>query len=282
MTKVCNYLAVFAAATLFCGCATVTEQHHSEAYRIASAGGLSKDIRDTVVPAGKIGSIEESVAKVGFVAAGYIDPQLGMTSWQSMGANVLAEMLEPDSHGARISMMAWMPESLAVNRAQARDAFVIALTDATKNALASLDVTYEVLTMNRDGVTSIQIIDENWNCPEYKTGKTKLSDTCRIRIHAYEPAAISAPPDFMVGSERRYPFTSGHGRKYQKLDLLVTDSSRVPGTLLYESISKFSPEWLFIYVAPGKLMDTEGTTVPFPYILNRGQAKLFLKPSEID
>ncbi|MFC6674298.1 hypothetical protein [Marinobacterium aestuariivivens] len=80
MKKLLTVATLLSTATLF-GCATSTStttynDNRSEAYNIAQAGGLVTDIRDTEVPADSIGSITESMLKVGFVGAGYLSPSL--------------------------------------------------------------------------------------------------------------------------------------------------------------------------------------------------------------
>ena len=42
-------------------------------------------------------------------------------------------------------------------------------------------------------------------------------------------------------------------------------------------ISKYLPEWTFIYVAPKDLLDDDGEPIEYPYILNQGQTHYFVK-----
>lgn len=103
-------IALATLALLGSGCATNTpytyQEHRSEAFNIARASGLHKDIKDTEVPTDAIGSATETMLKVGFVGGGYMKPALGMTNWQTMGLNLLAETTGLDTHGQRNSSSA--------------------------------------------------------------------------------------------------------------------------------------------------------------------------------
>lgn len=266
-------------ASLF-GCASTSTaymENHSEAYNIAHAGGLVTDIKDTKVPADKVGSITESMLKGGFVGAGYASPRLGMTNWQTAGIHLLGEMLQPDSHGARNSLMAWMPLSEAGSTEDARAQLLSHVKVAIAAAMDEVGATYGTI-FEKDGRLVVQFIKSEWNCPEYVRGKTKLGDLCRVRAQIFKPRK-AASPAFIAGiQEQRYIFSSGHGRKFQRLNLLISDDSNVPEDELYAIISKNLPEWAYLYLAPGKVRMGSGETIDFPYILNNGEAKVFVIP----
>jgi len=275
--------ALLVSATLG-GCASITEPHqyqddHSEAYNVARAGGLVQAIKDTEVPRDHIGSLTESMSKVGFVASGYMDPQLGMSRWQTMGVNLASELLEPDKHGARNSMMSWMPLAEAGSTEGAQAKMVAYARTAVDSALSELGVQNEVI-YDRNGTYVVQVVHEPWSCPEYEAGVTNLDDLCRVRVRVYEPRQADAPAFIAGKQEPRYIFSSGHGRKYQRLDILASDASRLPQDQLYATISKHLPEWSYLYLAPGRVITETGEPVEFPYILNRGEAMLFLVPEK--
>lgn len=283
MKKLFLVSALLASMTLT-GCASMSapyeyQESHSEAYNIARAGGLIQDIEDTEVPANKIGSITESMANVGFVGAGYMKPQLGMTSWQTMGVNALSILSEPDSHGARNSMIAWMPVDEADSTQAAQQEFLSHVKVAASDALTDMGATHETI-YNRNGTVVIHFINDDWQCPAYEKGVTDLEDLCRVRFKVYEPRTAPAPT-FIADTntaDERYVFSSGHGRKYHRLNLLVSDNSSVPESELYANISKSMPDWSYLYLAPGKVKTGEGEVVEYPYVLNQGEAKLFLVP----
>ncbi|MCE0759514.1 hypothetical protein LWH94_09890 [Marinobacter sp. G11] len=281
-----NLFAVTAlvASMTLTGCASMSapyeyQESHSEAYNIARAGGLVQDIEDTEVPANKLGSITESMANVGFVSAGYMKPQLGMTSWQTVGVNALSILSEPDSHGARNSMMAWMPMEEAKSQQAAQEEFLSHVKVAVADALNDMGATHETI-YDRKGTVVVHFINNDWDCPAYEKGVTDLEDLCQVRFQVYEPRTAPAP-SFITQTntgEERYVFSSGHGRKYHRLNLLVNDNSSVPESELYANISKGMPDWSYLYLAPGKVKTGEGKTIEYPYILNQGKAELFLIP----
>lgn len=279
MEKIPLLATLLVASSLF-GCAStgtapVYMENHSEAYNIAHAGGLVTDIQDTKVPADKVGSITESMLKVGFVGAGYVNPQLGMTNWQTAGVNLLDEMLRPDSHGARNSLMAWMPLSEAGSTEDAQARLLSHVKVSIAAAMDEVGASYETI-FDKGGKLVIQFIKSEWNCPAYVSGETELDDLCRVRAQIFEPRkAVS--PGFIAGTqEQRYIFSSGHGRKYQTLNLLISDDSTVPEDEVYATISKHLPEWTYLYLASGKVSMDDGETINFPYILNNGEAKVFV------
>lgn len=282
MKKLLSIATLLATSSLF-GCASTSTtptaymENHSEAYNIAHAGGLITDIQDTKVPADKLGSITESMLKVGFVGAGYVNPQLGMTNWQTAGIHLLGEMLEPDSHGARNSLMAWMPLSEASSTEDAQNQLLSHVKVSIAAAMDEVGASYETI-FDKDGKLVIQFIKNEWNCPEYVSGKTKLDDLCRVRAHVFEPRQAAAPAFIAGAQEQRYIFSSGHGRKYQRLNLLVSDDSNVPEDEVYATISKHLPSWTYLYLAPGNVSMDDDQVIDFPYILNNGEAKVFVIP----
>lgn len=282
MKNLLTLATLLTTASLF-GCASTSTapvtymENQSEAYNIAHAGGLVTDIEDTKVPADKVGSITESMLKVGFVGAGYVNPQLGMTNWQTAGVNLLDEMLQPDSHGARNSLMAWMPLSEAGSTEDAQTRLLSHVKVSITAAMDEVGASYETI-FDKDGKLVIQFIKSEWNCPEYVSGKTELDDLCRVRAQIFEPRKATSPAFIAGTQEQRYIFSSGHGRKYQSLNLLISDNSTVPEDEIYATISKNLPEWTYLYFAPGKVSMDNGETIDFPYILNNGEAKVFVIP----
>lgn len=252
-------------------------QDHSEAYNIAHAAGLYTDINDSYVPAEDIDSVTKNMLDAGFVIGGYGSPQLGMTNWQTAGVNLLSVMLEPDSHGARNSLMAWMPINLANSPADAQKVLISHLKKSIELVLEGIGVKYENI-YEKNGKLSIYFIKEDWNCPEYSHGVTKLSDLCEISVETYKPYK-GVVPSFIGGvEEERYIFSPDDGRDYHNLNLVISKKSKVPQELIYTMISENLNDWVYLYLAPKKVRKANGETINFPYILNEGKAKLFVTP----
>lgn len=276
-------IAFAALALLGTGCATNTpytyQEHRSEAFNIARAGGLHKDIRDTEVPADAIGSVTETMLKVGFVGAGYMKPALGMTNWQTMGLNLLAESTGLDTHGQRNSLLAWMPDNVASNTEDAQKALIDLLDESIQATLDEAGAEYERILEMEIGpgieVTYLYVKDE-WSCPEWSPGKLKT--TCRIQFRVQPPKSGVAPTFTATTEGQHHLFRSGHNRHYNRIDLLTSDASSVPENELYASISRNLPKWVYFYLAPSKVNTEDSGVIEFPYILNGGEAKLFVIP----
>lgn len=281
--KQLSTLATLLATTMLFGCASTSttpytySEQRSEAYNIAQAGGLVTDIQDTRVPADKVGSVTESMLKVGFVGAGYASPQLGMTNWQTAGVNLLDEMLQPDSHGARNSLMAWMPLNEVTSTKDAQTRLLSHVKVSVAAAMDEVGAEYETI-FDKNGKLVIQFVKSEWNCPAFVSGETSLEDLCRVRAQIFEPRKAAAPAFIAGTEEQRYIFSSGHGRNYQRLNLLVSDASDVPEDEIYATLSKNLPEWVYLYLAPGKVVMEGGEAIDFPYILNGGEAEVFVIP----
>jgi hypothetical protein len=56
-----------------------------------------------------------------YTLSGYMSPNLGMTNWQGGALNLLNWAIGPKQHGARSSLIAWMPENEATNAKKAQD-----------------------------------------------------------------------------------------------------------------------------------------------------------------
>ncbi|AYM88973.1 hypothetical protein [Pseudoalteromonas agarivorans] len=277
-------LAAFLAVSALSGCATSTTpmeymNNHSEAYNIAHAGGLVTDIKDTYVPADSVGSITESMLNLGFVAGGYGSPQLGMTNWQTAGVHLLGNLLEPDSHGARNSLIAWMPASEASSTEEAQEKFLSHVKVSIEKVMVELGLKHETI-YDQNGKLSIYFIKDEWNCPEYSHGITDISDLCEVSVETYEPyKAIS--PSFISGIESEsYIFSPNDGRDFHNLNLITNKKSSVPEDEIYTSISEELSSWTYIYIAPKKVKMKNGETINYPYILNKGQKKLFITPKK--
>lgn len=278
-------LAVTLLALLGTGCATTTsytyQDHRSEAFNIARAGGLREDIRDTEVPADSIGSVTETMLKVGFIGSGYMKPVLGMSNWQTMGLNVVAETAGLASHGQRNSIMAWMPESAESSPESAQKALVSHMKTGIQTALDGMGATHEVILEQdlRPGIeVTILFVNDSWNCPKWAPGQ--LSSTCRAQFRIQRPTLKTAPSFVTSSDEQHYSFESDHKRHYNRMNLLISDQSSVPQDELYATISKNLPEWVYLYLAPGKVINEASQPVDFPYILNQGEAKLFVIPEQ--
>lgn len=285
MLKLALLVFVFSSLTLT-GCSVnprAYDDSHSKAYNLAHAGGLIIDIKDTRVPANEIGSITESMQDASWVGLGYLRPQLGLTSWGTAGFNLIGNLLEPDTHGERSSLFAWMPLSEAASEEEALPVFLSHVKDSTTKALEGMGVKVSSI-YETDGAFFLRITKDEWSCPE----KAGLDDSCYVETYIFEPYTFGVS-DFVAGAkertegeefEERYTFTSSHKRKFHKLHVVSSEKHKVPENEVYKAISKELPEWTYLYLAPKKVKNQEGELINYPYILNQGKAEFFVIPKD--
>lgn len=176
-------------------------------------------------------------------------------------------------------MLAWMSDNVASNRENAQKALIALLDESIQETLDQVGAEYERILEMKIGpgieVTYLYVKDE-WSCPEWSPGQLKT--TCRIQFRVQPPKTGAAPTFTATTEGQHYLFQSGHNRHYNRIDLLTSDASSVPENELYASISQNLPEWVYFYLAPGKVKTEDSEVIEFPYILNEGEAKLFVSP----
>lgn len=242
MKKTLITTVALAVATLS-GCASTSSNYepsayktnHSRAYNIAEAGGLITGI--------------------------YMSPQLGMTDWQGGLVNLANWAIGPKQHGARNSLVAWMPANEADSPASAQAKFLSHVKVSIESALTDLGANFTLL-YDKDGRLTYQFYKNEWGCPTWVNGQSKVADMCSVKVKIVEPR-IGAAPDFVSGVQgTAYAFTSGHA----------------PQQAIYAAISKQLPAWAYLYLAPKSVELDNGEKVAFPYLLDQGKAELFVYP----
>ena len=78
--------------------------------------------------------------------------------------------------------------------------------------------------------------------------------------------------------ERSYFFVAGNKSDFNAILVSSPASSSLPENQLYNEISKNLPEWMFIYLAPGKVTLADGNAIGFPHLLNQGESHFFVRP----
>jgi hypothetical protein len=115
------------------GCASTSsyepaayKTNHSRAYNIAEAGGLVTGIQDASVPRDKLERLTDTKTfGAAYVLSGYMSPQIGMTDWQGGLVNLANWAIGPKQHGARNSLIAWMPAKEAASPADAQGKLLV-------------------------------------------------------------------------------------------------------------------------------------------------------------
>lgn len=278
---------VLLSAMIMAGCASSPEQFNpdkSEAYNIAHAGGLHQDIKDTEIPASQFNRLSEAMLDVGDATAGFLNPVLGMSNWQSLGLQVLGLSFKADTHGSRSSLLAWMPESEAGSKSAAEVAMVSYISNAIVNATESMGgVAVEGKRTSkhvRNGVYVFNIVNPKWNCD--LISNTVPSETCAIAFRVVPPKQGLAPT--FVGGDGKgkssYFFSGNSNYSFSRVAIGQGDDASMPEDELMAGISANLPSWAYLYNAPKTLQTKDGESVPYPYILSEGQTKLFVVPEK--
>ncbi|MBW3762671.1 hypothetical protein GL272_19795 [Aeromonas veronii] len=281
------------ATTAFCmiglvGCASTNggysapkfKAEHSRAYNIAEAGGLKTGIQDASVPRDQLERLTDTKSfGAAYVLSGYVAPSLaGLSNWQGGLVNLANWAIGPKQHGSRNSVIAWMPASEAASSADAQAKFISHVKFSVESSLTDLGAEFTLL-YDKDGNLTYQFYKNEWGCPTWTNGKSKVSDMCSIKVRIAEPLR-GAAPTFVAGVQGdAYAFTSGHDTQFNFINVTNGTGAHAPEQAVYAKISQHLPTWSFIYLAPNKVTLENGDKVKFPYLLEKGKPELFVYPS---
>ena len=161
------------------GCASTSsyepaayKTNHSRAYNIAEAGGLVTGIQDASVPRDKLERLTDTKTfGAAYVLSGYMSPQVGMTDWQGGLVNLANWAIGPKQHGARNSLIAWMPAKEAASPADAQGKLLSHVKVSIESALTDLGANFTLL-YDKDGRLTYQFLQERMGLP-YVGERTK-------------------------------------------------------------------------------------------------------------
>ncbi|GHY16695.1 hypothetical protein VCSRO163_3370 [Vibrio cholerae] len=274
------------AVAALSGCASTSSNYepsaykakHSRAYNIAEAGGLVTGIQDVPVPRDKLERLTDTKTfGAAYMLSGYMSPQLGMTDWQGGLVNLANWAIGPKQHGARNSLIAWMPANEAVSSADAQGKFLSHVKVSIESALTDLGANFTLL-YDKDGRLTYQFYKNEWGCPMWVNGQSKVADMCSIKVKIVEPL-VGTTPDFVTGVQgAAYAFTSGHETAYNFVNVGNGTTSHAPQQAIYAAISKQLPDWAYLYLAPKSVELENGDKVAFPYLLGQGKPEFFAYP----
>jgi hypothetical protein len=200
-----------------------------------------------------------------------------MTDWQGGLVNLANWAIGPKQHGARNSLIAWMPANEAVSPADAQGKLLSHVKVSIESALTDLGADFTLL-YDQDGELTYQFYKSEWDCPTWVNGKSKVSDMCSVKVKIIAPRTGTAP-NFVSGAQgAAYAFTSGHETQYNYVNVGNGAASHAPQQVIYATISKKLPAWAYLYLAPKAVKLENGDKVAFPYLLEQGKPELFVYP----
>lgn len=266
------------------GCAMTPNSYqykadHSRAYNLAEAGGLITGIKDAAVPRDQLERMTDTKTfGAAYVMSGYIAPSVGgLSNWQGGVVNMANWAFGPKQHSARNSLIAWMPVNEAVSSADAQTKLISHVKLSIESSLTELGVKFDLL-YDKDGNLTYHFYSNEWDCPTWTNGKSKVSDMCSIKVRIVEPNQDKAPA-FITGVQGdAYAFTSGHDTDFNFINVTNGAASHAPEQAVYSKISEKLPVWAFLYLAPQQVKMNNSDKIVFPYLLEQGKPELFVYP----
>lgn len=277
-----NLITAFATSLLLSACVTMEpnkvekNESKSQAYNIAHAGGLITGIRDTDIPKDGNKSMTDSEIYQSLSAMnGLINPPLGLTSFQSFSANLLTGLLTPSSHGARSSVIAWLPASMAKDSKSAQEVMMNILEKSVRNSLQELGLK-STNTNARDGRVTFFVNDEKLSCKPISAGVPKA---CMITVRVFEPTLVKRP-DFVEGNEEStWQFTSAHGHYFNNIEFSLNKESPFSTAKVIELTSQKTEPWVYFYAATNDSFTnySKREKTKLPMLMSAGKPLFFVK-----
>lgn len=275
LQKITKSLVLAAAVVLASGCVTAPtaplkfNDKKSRALNISEAGGLYKGVKDSKIPKDTTGALTDSaIYNSMYAGLGFANPGPGLTNMQGLGMGILAGIFEPDSPGARNSLMAWMPISLAKDEDSAQRLMSEMVVKATAEALEHLN--YPVTDFhktNESGETASVHISQKYPGCE-KSG-------CMVYIYTPKPGKYNSP-EYVSSGGMSYEFSANASHKFFQAKMDFPKQAKINTLEIYREMSKRLPHWVFSYVSPGKTYQDGGQKIKSPILFEAGNPNLFV------
>lgn len=274
--------SIFVLATALSGCVTMEQKaasfddSHSQAFNIARAGGLVTGISDKEIPKdANTGAAESGIYNTASAAIAYANPTIGLSSAQSLSVSLLEIAIAPDSHGARSSVVAWMPISQAASAEAAQSKLIDILSKSISESLSKQELKFSKTRKKAEG-TSFFIEDQSVKCQSIDKGSAKA---CAIHLNVYKPSKVKTPEFINNGESESWAFTSSHGFFYNAMKMDVSKMSSINTLEIIKTSSSSLPEWVYIYSSPKDtyIDSSKNQNNKYPMILSKGKELYFVK-----
>lgn len=248
------------------------DHSHSKAWNIVSAADMVTGINDTKLPKN---NSSKGVYDAAFVLSGFYSGLNGVGNLSGGLYNLGWSIFEPSKHGARNTLIGWLPVEKAKTEEEARAVFLEEVTNAIKLSFDELNIKYEESYKDSSTKYLVVLDYKDWGCTE--------DSYCAFNAKIYEPDMAYTPP-FLdpSGTGKSWAFRGNSGVYFNFLNLGKNLFAENPNTVdqvrLNALISKHLPDYAYIYIAPNKTKDSEGNKVKIPYLLEKGKPQLFIVP----
>lgn len=183
------------------------------------------------------------------------------------------------------NIAAWMPQSMAQSPEEAVEVLHAVFKEAM--AKAGEENGFRIVSADARGrhpLTRYFLIDEqrcrkDW---DMVNGEPGLADSpCALYAYIYKAELVPTPHQIAThGEEMSYAvnYSVRQDRFVPILRVMHTENTGVSQAKLLADVSSYLPEWVNITIGAKRTTDANDEPVPFPYVLNQGEAKLFIKP----
>lgn len=247
----------------------------SFALNVVKAAGMDYRLKDKALPKDTITRITDSAGfGLAYAASGYTTSVPGLSPSDVAGLNFVAWLLGPKPPAARNSLIAWMPVGVAGENAE--DVLADLLLDGAVRGVEELGYKARASIAaggtDKSGVAVYLIGDDGSSCAETEHGTSKCWVNFGIRYaekrdRVPEVAGLPGAAWFFnpgVNPYSRFGFPKENPGQ-NELEILV-------------AISKYVPEWVYFYVAPGKISVAPDQPIKIPMVINQGAVHYFVKP----
>lgn len=266
---------------LLTGCASTStpiQYDNSRAHNIAHAGGLYQT-EDKVIPMRDFEAFKLAKAAAGNTLLLTSSVDAGLELSEGLGLGLLTSLLEQPDTASRNSIIAWMPIQEAASARDAQQKLLYHFNAAIETVLQEQSIHYERTNRNSEQKIEFYFHSADYQCPKYQAGMTNR-DLCYITIEVLEPRRTMSP-SFVNDGQESFAFESNHHVYYQRFRISPGKNSNIPSDALYAAISSKLPDWIFIYIAKGKIHFGKETIIA-PYLLESGKPLLFVVSEEKD
>lgn len=270
-------IAICTAFTLV-GCATHSatyNENNSLALNLANAAKID-GVKDTKVDKQDYAKITGGNILIdgGWVAGNVMNPGM-FSSGGALGLSLLT--LFSERPAARYhQLVGWMPDTMAENKEESYTLLKEIVADAINKTVDELELKQEIddhRYWHGDFLLKRTIENKDWNC-----GFNENEDeNCVIQARVGNLVKTNYPAPEFLGAYNSYHFPSGAFAK--KIVITAPKDSTIDVVLLYSTISKYLPEWMFMYVPPARnIRPRRDYNPPMPIIYYKGKPEFFVIP----
>lgn len=268
---------------LLTGCATHTvnidPKTNSEALQVARAATMW-ELRDQAIPQTEFDRLADSTAyNAAWATTMYFNPAMGFSSGSSLALALPSLLLNNKPKDSFNHVLAWMPEELAENPKEAIDKMNEILLDALVKTFTDLGhSSYKTNDFKSRGrnITYLAIKDEILNC------SLQEGYFCSLANRINTPRLTPAPNVLQKYAEQPayfFPLRKDHTLMFLKRN---DDLPKLDQLKIITTYSKHLPDWVYLYIAPKTIHNTNGEQLEYPFILHQGKTLLFVKPEEVN